>query len=382
VKHIKGLDTLRAFAVLFVIIQHWGPPFDDRTPIGNFVKCILLPNGADSVYVFFVLSGFLITSILLKAKMNDQRSNRGVIVKNFIARRIFRIFPIYYLTLFSLFFFFDHGISENLSYFTTYTLNIKSFNANHFISCFAHSWTLSVEEQFYLFWPWLIIFINDKYLKHLFVASIIIGMVSTYITLEMTHHIEPFLVTDCLDSFGIGGLYAYICVKGKHRSKFEKMIKVIVPVFFLIRLFWNTCFYLVKPLYGICWAKSVDSIIAIWLIIVIINNRSEVVRKYLLENRFLNFIGKISYGIYIYHIYIVYIDAPWIYIINDRIVYNPFLHDLFLNTGFIYFLRLFLLVLFCWGSYIFVETPIMRLKKHFTYAKRNIVTSRADVNTI
>ncbi len=62
---IKGLDTLRAFAVFFVIIQHFGVWFDYTSPSGKFITNVLIPDGGFGVNLFFVLSGFLITSILL-----------------------------------------------------------------------------------------------------------------------------------------------------------------------------------------------------------------------------------------------------------------------------------------------------------------------------
>ncbi len=368
-KHIKGLDTLRAFAVIFVIIQHWGPPFNYKSPLGHFVVWILLPNGSDSVYVFFVLSGFLITSILLNARIENKEANRLLIVKNFIIRRAFRIFPIYYLTVFILYYFYDN-VKDNIWYLLTYTLNIISYNKNSFISDFAHSWTLSIEEQFYLVWPWLILFINRKYLKYLFAGAIFIGIVSSYITLGITHHIDPFPVYNCLDSFGFGGLYAYVLLNAADSKKFEKVIKLIVPVFISTHLYWNIAGYVNQPQYGMWMLKTVDSITAVWLIILITNNKSLFLKKYLLENKVLNFIGKISYGIYICHPFIVRVDGPFKAFIDDRIVYNPFWHDFLTNDYFFYALDLALLIFVCWLSYTFIEMPILSLKRFFKYNQR------------
>ena len=162
---IKGLDTLRAFAVFFVIIQHFGVWFDYTSPSGKFITNVLIPDGGFGVNLFFVLSGFLITSILLKAKSAARDDQRLTLVKNFFIRRALRIFPIYYLLLFFLFFIDYPDIRHYFVYFVTYTSNILSWLTNSWNS-FSHTWTLAVEEQFYLLWPWLIIFVNDYPITH------------------------------------------------------------------------------------------------------------------------------------------------------------------------------------------------------------------------
>ena len=100
-KYIKGLDSLRGIAALMVVLHHFGPK-PSNLPEFVFWK-VFLPDGAFGVDLFFVLSGFLITGVLLEARENNQRLSNGGIIKNFVIRRALRLFPIYYLLLFYLY---------------------------------------------------------------------------------------------------------------------------------------------------------------------------------------------------------------------------------------------------------------------------------------
>jgi peptidoglycan/LPS O-acetylase OafA/YrhL len=92
-KYIKGLDTVRAFAVFFVIIAHWGPHTFNNAPFLTFIFTKIVPDGMFGVDVFFVLSGYLIPRILLDARQKSVENNKVSIIKNFYIRRALRIFP-------------------------------------------------------------------------------------------------------------------------------------------------------------------------------------------------------------------------------------------------------------------------------------------------
>ncbi len=158
--YIPQFDSIRAIAVILVIIHHW---FETNKVLNFF------PNGALGVNMFFVLSGFLITGILLKAKkqVEAETTTRGTAFKNFYIRRTLRIFPIYYLLLFVLWLMHDPAIAKDGVYYFTYTANYLFFSQQFFPARVAHLWSLAVEEQFYLIWPWLIILINRKWLPYL-----------------------------------------------------------------------------------------------------------------------------------------------------------------------------------------------------------------------
>ncbi len=317
---------------------------------------------AFGVNLFFVLSGFLITNILLHEKANFRSDNRLVIIKNFFVRRSLRIFPIYYLFILACFLAGFPTARAHIMYFVTYTANILAYRSNQ-PNEVSHVWTLCVEEQFYIIWPWLIIFINNKYLKHLFIFIIVTGLVSRYIASFVYHHEYPILVYQMIDAFGVGAIYAYIRQNDKNRVKFEGAYKIILPV--IIYFAW-----MVTPFSGVAIFRSyfhvADSAIALALIMFALNNKTEWIRKYLLENPVLNYIGKISYGIYLYHYNLgpAYNDFIASYSKTHNV--NPIFTDFYSA----YCIKLILLLVLCSLSYKLIELPLLGLKKKFKYGAR------------
>ncbi len=278
-KYNKGLDTFRAFAVIFVIIQHWGPPFNDKTALGKFAATFFIPDGGTGVYMFFVLSGFLITGNLLHARLEAGDGNRLLTVKNFFGRRILRIFPVYYITLFLVAQ--SHlypDLVENIWYFITYTSNILCYRLNSF-GPFSQTWTLSIEEQFYIFWPWLILFINWRYLKYLFAAAIAIGFATTLWEVKVHNHIIPYLAYNCVDALAHGGFYAYARLDSAYCARFEKMVRILAPAFLCMFLLRKFAMYQGDNYYLVSVKKSVDSFLSLWIIIWIMNCRSRSSQK-------------------------------------------------------------------------------------------------------
>jgi len=371
-KHIKGLDTLRAFAVIMVIITHWGPLFDESMPVARFIQTFFVPDGAFGVTLFFVLSGFLITSILLKARPGNGNQNRFVTVKNFFFRRVLRIFPIYYLLIGFLYLINFGDVRANIWYSATYTLNMLCYRTNAWNSI-SHVWTLAIEEQFYLLWPWLIIFTGKKYLKYVFWGAIITGVVSTYFVEVVWGHMDPFLVINCFDAFGIGGFYAWAMANDRIRPKFEKTVNWLALICWIIYFYWKVCFYTHNPPQnGIFIGKTVVSIICLWLVMQVTNNKSVILRKYLWENRFFNYVGKISYGIYLYHSPFIPLLSPAYKAFLDRLaVQLPAISGMLTSWAFLYWTQLVILLGICTVSYYVIEKPILDLKRFFKYKERD-----------
>jgi len=345
-KHIKGLDALRALAVAIVVVGHSRIHlfYSDRGPVGNVFQ-VLLPSDMFGVDVFFVLSGFLITSILLHA--DNGNLPKIILLKNFVARRTLRIFPVYYLTLLILWIISYPDIRQYLTWFLTYTSNILCFKT-HVWNAFSHTWSLSVEEQFYLIWPWFILFVDKKYFKYLFAFFILSGPVSSFISMKTYNGIAPILLPNCFDSFGIGGLYAYCSVRPEKMEKFKNVLRFAFPIALCIYLYWK--FMAVAGMVGFgdgIFNRTINSIMAIWLIDHVINSKSK-----FWEMPLLNRIGKISYGIYLFHI-------PVSVIVNSLHISD--------NLYIIYAIKLPALLLISYCSYYFFEIKVMALKKKFTY---------------
>lgn len=158
---ITRLDGLRALAVLAVIQQHWGMASINRA----------LGPGGFGVNCFFVLSGFLITAVLLRAR---HRSDQSAPLVAFYLRRGLRIFPAYYLVLLVAGLI-TRDVSAEWPWHAAYLSNVKLAIDQRWPGSAAHLWSLSVEEQFYLLWPALVLFTARRSLEPLIGAIVLTG---------------------------------------------------------------------------------------------------------------------------------------------------------------------------------------------------------------
>ena len=162
-RHILSLDGVRGLAILMVMVFHYRQP--NPAPGWAFTAWDRLAGaGGNGVNLFFVLSGFLITGILWDAKQDDHY------FRNFFARRLMRIFPLYYGVLLVALMVLPrlHPITDpklavtvqHQIWLWTYTSNFYESWSGRALPLFGHFWSLAVEEQFYLLWP-LVVFRAD-----------------------------------------------------------------------------------------------------------------------------------------------------------------------------------------------------------------------------
>ncbi len=374
-KQIKGLDSLRAFAVIFVLISHWATRVGMDSHFWYFIQNCIVPDGVFGVYLFFVLSGFLITSILLQVRTEAGDTDRLYVIKSFFIRRVLRIFPIYYLVVFVTYFAFPE-VRGGIWYLLTYTNKFYLYKMDSWVaSPVVHSWTLAIEEQFYLIWPWIIMFMNKKYLRLIFILFIVTGVVSTKIILS--YKISTWLPFNSYDAFGIGAWYAYARTETDSCRKFEKVIRTLGPFFLVPYFYLKVAGFYTNNWNGIYLIRFTDSMICAWLIVLVINNKSEFCRKYILENTVLNYIGKISYGIYLYHVY-MYKFNPFIFDkLNKRFGTYPVIHDAIVSAAAFYIYDLIILFCLCWLSYNLIEKPYLRLKHVHKYNRVKAIAEGA-----
>lgn len=217
-KNIPFLDGLRGFAVSFVLLYHFFPKtlsITHHSVLYTFWDTFWL-MGWSGVDLFFVLSGFLITGILYKTKHKEHY------FRNFYIRRFLRIFPAYYLLIvFSLIFFSQHEVS------VWYWLYFSNFDIElgipfHPILCVA--WSLAIEEQYYIVYPSLVYFLNDKKWITLLVSLIAISVLTRFIThyfglfepRQMYHNTFAHF-----DGIALGGLIRLLLF---NFDKYEKII--------------------------------------------------------------------------------------------------------------------------------------------------------------
>ncbi|MDF2193466.1 acyltransferase [Paraflavitalea sp. CAU 1676] len=346
--HIKQLDAIRAIAVLLVLVWH-------GFPVTHLINHI--PNGPIGVNMFFVLSGYLITRILMEDRLKAERTNlpRLMVFKNFFFRRALRIFPIYYLTVFALWLangFANSNIEPNIGYFLTYTSNFYFFRIQGWDGLLSHTWSLSIEEQFYLVWPWIMLFLNRKLLLPLIIGSIVIGIVSQY---AVTPPYGELLPHTCLHAFGTGALLSWIMVfRPAALPGAYKVLGIFgaaaVVILVLEIMIGNWQFAPVRLL---------TAAITGWLIACVLLKRDQLAwpLSWVLNNKPLIFLGKISYGIYLYHPIIPHYTLPTLNAINQHI---PIIgnHLLFIEQN-------CLVILTAWLSWMLIERPILGLKKYF-----------------
>ena len=157
------LDALRAFAVLSVLFAH----FVSHPP--RFLA--IFPWAALGVQLFFVLSGFLITGILLDSRREvEAGAGRFWMLRQFYIRRFLRIIPLYYAMVLVGWMMKLPGFTETLGWNLAYLTNYYIVRNAGWVGAASHLWTLSIEEQFYLVWPWIVLFLPNRWLLPTFVG--------------------------------------------------------------------------------------------------------------------------------------------------------------------------------------------------------------------
>jgi peptidoglycan/LPS O-acetylase OafA/YrhL len=296
-KKLPGLDGLRAIAVLLVVLCH------------QYVLSI----GWVGVQMFFVLSGYLITGLLTRAR--DQPL--GAYLRDFYGRRALRIFPLYYavlavLAVASMAHLRLGGVREGLPFAATYTYNFW-FATNGTLSyLLTHFWSLCVEEQFYLVWPFVIYLCPPRFTRTLLLAVIV---ASPLVRALMMHWLvargnpgDRFIALDVLtpthfDAFAIGAYAALFPLGGSRRGLLvSSAVLATAGVVLVVRdhLPWSSGGY---PLglaagYAFIWGYSLINLCSAFLIDCLAH------RKFLprlFESRALTYLGQISYGLYVLH---------------------------------------------------------------------------------
>jgi peptidoglycan/LPS O-acetylase OafA/YrhL len=296
-KYIKQLDAIRAIAVFLVILSHWIEPENEYLALWFGML------GPVGVNTFFVLSGFLISGILLKERLavGAGVQTTWLVFRNFYIRRALRIFPVYYLLLVLILLFGETGKFEFVSYLT-YTSNYFFYLIRDWASN-GHLWSLAVEEQFYFIWPLVLLLVKRSYLFPVLILFIVTGITAQVLT--RNDDFATILTPACFDAFGMGGLLAWTITMHPDRLnrmyKFVSVAGCIALIIFLGELVFD--FWPNLP------QRTIQSTCALWLISYVVKQSSEQ-RSHshllfrLLGNKALVFIGKISYGIYLYHLYI------------------------------------------------------------------------------
>ena len=341
-RNIAAIDGIRGLAILLVLIFHWFPS-------NHWINT--LPNGPIGVTLFFVLSGFLITRILLHNKTQQPFSSY---IKNFLARRALRIFPIYYLVLICVALLYHAHIAIQTDFyqhplpFFAYYYNFFLEQSKNWNDQLSPYWSLAVEEQFYLFWPLLIWLIPSNRTKLLpFLRSLfIVGIAARYWLVYKNGGIGVHLLT-CIDSFAWGAMLGYIKFKA---FDIRPQIRLyFIPTF----LFWiYLCLFTTDGnLLKILFFRTTTSMLAFALIYHAVHTS--------FINKIFTFppliqIGRISYGLYLFHMVVP--QLFFILLAKFAIQIPPeYAH---ISSAVVLFAAAF-------ASFYCFEKPILRWKKKF-----------------
>ena len=379
--HFENLDALRFFAFLSVFISHIALflGYESNNSSFDFIKKGFLIHGDLGVSFFFVLSGFLITFLLLTEKENFGK----ISLPHFYLRRILRIWPLYFLTLILGFFVIYPLASNSLIHFPfliteSYTslpwyiflgANIKMafFGAGSVV--LAVLWSISIEEQFYLVWPTVLSFISRKNITKVLLLIIGISFLYRFYYYD-NYNIVKYSTFSVMSDLAIGALIAFATIYLPHVisiiKNFSKYtigmvyifgfalvpLRTLLPVF--VHGFLYRFLYSFEPLlFSIFFA-----------FIILEQNVSEYSVLKLGRSKVINYLGARSYGLYCYHMIAIFCTFYIFHLFGMPDINHSFiLYILEIITAFL------LAVIFSALSYRFFEKKLLDLKEKYGYKK-------------
>jgi peptidoglycan/LPS O-acetylase OafA/YrhL len=304
--HVPVLDGLRGLAILLVLLVHFTPQGPSSSFIGRAVKA-LSSVGGTGVDLFFVLSGFLITGILLDAKGTPR------FFRNFYARRTLRIFPLYYGVLFVCFVLVpfvhpfgpaEHAVAHRQAWLWLYGTNIREgmvgadypFHGGWI--AMDHFWSLAIEEHFYLVWPLLVFLLSRRVMVGVCGAFIAVALGLRYwLYAADVQSMAFFHWTPCrMDELAMGGLLA-ILARGDGEGRWlGRAALIVAPASLLaLALTWKT--ELRECVYG----STLLALLFASLLVLTLTARTRTPLRWAFDNAAMRWAGKYSYAAYVLH---------------------------------------------------------------------------------
>ncbi len=287
---IPSLNGLRAISIIFVLFGH--------VLINNF-KHLDAPGAQIGVNIFFVISGFLITLLLIK----EENKFGFISLKNFYVRRVIRIFPVYY---FILLVYFILQLS-NVFHLTTFSWITSLTYTKYFHYPVdmesEHFWSLSVEEHFYLIWPCIFYFFRNYRIHFAVTIIIIVPFVRLFTDVPVMHLFTraDSLMWGCLFAIYYNKILSYLQSNAKKLlvTPFLLLIACLVTKR-IVTLFFPDFKFLEHLTIAFAGSFGTITNICIGLIIIISINYKENIWFSFLNNRIMNYLGVLSYSIYIW----------------------------------------------------------------------------------
>ena len=370
--YFHNLDFLRFVACFAVLLGHGiGRPLPKLCAFPLYQKFIgLISNGGLAVSFFFVLSGFLITYLLLK----EEGSASNINIKAFYVRRGLRIWPLYFFVVIFGFYIYpglkhlvgiDSTVIPNAAaYYFSFLTNFDSIRLQHLgvletssPEMLAVTWSVAIEEQFYLFWPLFFAFLNRKYFVHVF-YFVILGSTAFRYFHYPDYATLYFHSLSVASDLALGGLFAYHTINSQgFRLLFYNLPKTLIAGVYIMGLSWlmfySDFFVGNKTFFSL--ARIISELFFAFVIVEQNIAKQSVVK--FSEFKFISSLGKYTYGLYLLHpigIQIVIVAFKVMKISES------------LTSDFAYGIgALVISVVMALASYTYFETPFLRLKRKF-----------------
>ncbi|MEZ5941735.1 MAG: acyltransferase [Planctomycetaceae bacterium] len=366
-KRIIELDGLRGIAIVLVLMVHFGAVYPARA-VGERAVQSLMATGWCGVDLFFVLSGFLITGILL-----DTRDDSGYFRK-FFARRILRIFPLYYGALIGAFLIapvwmpgiIDERLQSSQWSLWCYVSNLNSIltgpeSMRGTVFNFAHFWSLAIEEQFYLVWPFVLLWLKPRWLPKLCLALILLGIPVRLASLYWIGPYAPYYFTPCrLETLAWGGLCATMVrhYSREHLMQFARWSTAIGAGGVVGLFLWNGGLHYAAPIATV-WSQSFFAAMFSGVVLLAYHSEAWTLGSWLRWPA-LQILGKYSYGIYVMHGLLQVFLRKYI---DDFVHVSPNYY-----VGVLCYVGVCGLICLCLARVTWeFEKFFLRLKKHFDY---------------
>jgi len=358
-KHIPAIDGLRGLAVVMVVIFH---AFQvEAVPAGAIPRMLYMGTrlGQTGVDLFFVLSGFLITGILVDAK----GSPRYFI--NFYGRRTVRIFPLYYSVLIAVLLIlpalFGVRLSGNVApaWLWTYTANVPlSFGGDG--GAIAHFWTLAIEEQFYLVWPAVVFFASRRALFKICVGGILGALIARIVAEAVGASSSTFTLCR-VDSLTTGGLLALLLrgpLKLVDARRYALAVCLALPLA-------AAPLYLLNSGHGSHWVQVVKftlhaALFGALLVLAVTSSVDTTIGR-IFNSATLRMVGKYSYGIYVYQAFVIHTSVSMLTTDRLRLLGITDAGAVWVRVTTI----LLVSYLAAWISWHAMEKHFIRLKRYF-----------------
>lgn len=348
--YFSRLDGLRAIGALLVIWSHF-PVVKDNLFSKYFMHgADLFGAGYLGVDIFFVLSGFLITRILL----GEKNKTGKISYKAFILKRALRIFPIYYAAI--IFCFIAYGSINNDTLSALFYVSNYHFSFDETGGPLRHTWSLAVEEQFYLFWPFVVLFFGAQAIKRFSIYALPVILVVVAIVMMVawdSYYTERLLYRATffrMLSLCLGAVIAINFVSNKSVHSSDAYIglaasMILLGVTYIWEKFDDSGFSSISKMFGFSILSYTIVLVTVYSIKLFNFDVSRI-----LEWRVLKSIGTVSYGVYLYHAIIL-----WGMGISHYQVGSTSADKLFIALG--------LTFLVAYLSYYLVEIRFIRLKE-------------------